>query len=161
MTRVRLAQSSGGLDLDGQQTIGRAARNVNGRAILYADRITGSMERCLEETTRRREIQEQYNAEHGITPQTIQKTVEELMLSTRVADARYEQVAKTPRVSEAQPSYADEVNLEEWAKILEQQMKEASDNLDFERAAVLRDQLLEVRTKLGTEKVTAEPSSSG
>jgi excinuclease ABC subunit B len=141
------------------QTIGRAARNVNGRAILYADRITGSMERCLDETTRRREIQEQYNAEHGITPQTISKTIEELMLSTRVADARYDQVGKSPRVSEAQPSYADEVNLEEWSKILEQQMKEASDNLDFERAAVLRDQLLEVRTKLGTEKVTAEPGS--
>jgi excinuclease ABC subunit B len=144
------------------QTIGRAARNVNGRAILYADRMTGSMERCLDETTRRREIQELYNIEHGITPQTISKTIEELMLSTRVADARYDQVAKSPRVSEAHASYADEVNLEEWAKILEQQMKEASDNLEFERAALLRDQLLEVRTKLGTEKVTAsEPARPG
>jgi excinuclease ABC subunit B len=133
------------------QTIGRAARNVNGRAILYADRITGSMERCLEETDRRREIQRQYNAEHGITPQTISKTVEELMLSTRVADARYEHASRTPRVSEPKASYADEVNLEEWSKILEQQMNEAAANLDFERAAVLRDQLLEVKTRLGRE----------
>jgi excinuclease ABC subunit B len=141
------------------QTIGRAARNVNGRAILYADRITGSMERCLDETTRRREIQRMYNEEHGITPQTISKTVEELMLSTRVADAKYENVARAPRVSEAHASYADEVNLEEWAKILEQQMREAAAAMDYERAAVLRDQLLEVKTRLGRQAAAAAGSS--
>jgi excinuclease ABC subunit B len=132
------------------QTIGRAARNVAGKAIMYADRMTGSMARCLEETNRRRETQERYNEEHGITPQTIRKSVEELMLSTRVADAREEPAMRgAHRVAEPRARYADEVNLEEWAKILEQQMNEASAMLDFERAAVLRDELLEIRARLG------------
>ena len=128
------------------QTVGRAARNVGGMAIMYADRVTGSMKEALEETERRREVQRAYNEEHGITPTTIVKSVEEMLLSTRVADARVERVA---RISEPKPSYADEVNLEEWAKILEQQMKEAATAMDFERAAQLRDELFEVRTKLG------------
>ncbi|HEX6588406.1 MAG TPA: excinuclease ABC subunit UvrB [Longimicrobiales bacterium] len=132
------------------QTIGRAARNVNGKAIMYADRITGSMQRCLEETTRRREIQMAHNVEHGITPETIVKSVEELMLTTRVADAR-EPVA--PKVREKAPTYAEEVNLEEWAKVLESQMEEAATKLDFEGAARLRDELRGVREKLGREKV--------
>jgi len=130
------------------QTIGRAARNVAGKAIMYADRITGSMQRCIEETDRRREIQKRYNEENGITPQSIRKSVEELMLATRVADARGEP-ARGHRVAEPRARYADEVNLEEWAKILEQQMNEASAMLDFERAALLRDELLEVRARLG------------
>jgi excinuclease ABC subunit B len=95
------------------QTIGRAARNVNGLAIMYADRITGSMARCLEETDRRRETQRAYNKEHGIVPQTIMKSLEERMLTTRFADARGEE--KTKRVAETKASYADEVNLEEWS----------------------------------------------
>ncbi|MGQ0561884.1 MAG: helicase-related protein, partial [Gemmatimonadota bacterium] len=131
------------------QTIGRAARNVNGRAILYADRMTRSMQRCIEETDRRREIQREYNAQHGITPQTISKSIEELMLATRVADARGSVPARMARVAEPKAKYADEVNLEEWAKILEQQMRDASAKLDFERAALLRDELLEIRVKLG------------
>jgi excinuclease ABC subunit B len=131
------------------QTIGRAARNVSGKAILYADRMTGSMRRCIEETDRRREVQAQFNAEHGIVPQTITKSVEELMLSTRVADARGDSGLRPGRVAEPRVRYADEVNLEEWAKILEQQMSEASAMLDFERAAVLRDELLEIRVRLG------------
>jgi len=133
------------------QTIGRAARNVNGKAIMYADRITGSMQRCLDETKRRRAIQEAYNLEHGITPETIVKSIEELMLTTRVADAR-EPIA--PKVREKAPTYAEEVNLEEWAKILEGQMEEAAGKLDFERAARLRDELRTVREKLGGEKVS-------
>jgi excinuclease ABC subunit B len=135
------------------QTIGRAARNVGGKAIMYADHVTGSMERCIDETNRRREVQRTYNEEHHIVPATITKSVEELMLSTRVADARLQPASRAPRVSEPHASYAAEVNLEEWAKILEQQMKEASARLDFERAAVLRDQLLEVRAKLGSGTV--------
>jgi excinuclease ABC subunit B len=130
------------------QTIGRAARNVNGKAVMYADRITGSMAQCLDETNRRRDIQRVYNEEHGITPQTVVKTVEEMMLSTRVADARGERAASM-RVAESKPSYADEVDLEEWAKILDSQMREAATRMDFERAAVLRDQLMEVKAKLG------------
>src|SRR6188508_1100169 len=130
------------------QTAGRAARNVDGLVIFYADKMTGSMSRCIEETNRRREVQRQFNEEHGITPQTIQKSVEELLLTTRVADAR-EAAPMRGRVAERRPTYADEVNLEEWAKILEQQMREAAAKLDFERAALLRDELLEVKTRLG------------
>jgi excinuclease ABC subunit B len=139
------------------QTIGRAARNVHGKAIMYADKVTGSMSRCIEETNRRREVQRQFNDEHGITPQTIQKSVEELLLTTRVADAR-EAAPMRARVAERRPTYADEVNLEEWAKILEQQMREAAAKLDFERAALLRDELLEVKTRLGTTTTTAAAS---
>jgi excinuclease ABC subunit B len=132
------------------QTIGRAARNVGGTAIMYADRVTGSMQRAIDETNRRREAQRQYNEEHGIEPRTIVKSIEELMLSTRVADARLEPRQKTDRVAEKSASYAAELNLEEWARILEQEMREASAAMDFERAATLRDQLLEVRAKLGS-----------
>jgi excinuclease ABC subunit B len=140
------------------QTIGRAARNVHGKAIMYADRMTRSMAGCIEETDRRREIQRAYNLEHGIEPRTIVKSVDELMQTTRVADARTE-VAAGGRVAEAKASYADEVNLEEWAKILEQQMQEAARAMDFERAALLRDQLLEVRARLGETPAGSAPSS--
>jgi excinuclease ABC subunit B len=130
------------------QTMGRAARNVGGKAIMYADRMTGSMRRSIDEVNRRREVQRRYNEEHGITPRTITKSIEELMLSTRVADARLEPRPARERVAEPRASYAEEVNLEEWAKILEQEMREAAASLDYERAATLRDQLLEVRTRL-------------
>jgi len=123
------------------QTIGRAARNVEGRAIMYADRVTSSMRRCIDETNRRREIQTEHNARHGITPETIRKSVEEIEFSTRVADAR----TAGPRVAEQPATYADEVNLEEYVKILEKEMAEAASALDFERAALLRDQLFELR----------------
>src|SRR5688572_23410973 len=132
------------------QTVGRAARNVAGKAIMYADRLTGSMTRAIDETNRRRAAQHSYNEEHGIVPRTITKSVEELMLSTRVADARLDPGPRAGRVAEARSTYGDEVNLEEWAKILDQEMREASAALDFERAAILRDQLLEVRARLGS-----------
>jgi len=126
------------------QTIGRAARNVNGRAILYADRMTDSMKRCLEETERRREIQLAYNSEHGITPETIRKSVQEIEFSTRVADAREPAHA----VAEPTADYASEVDAEAYAKILEKEMNEAAESLDFERAALLRDQLFELKARL-------------
>jgi excinuclease ABC subunit B len=132
------------------QTMGRAARNVGGMAIMYADRITGSMQRAIDETNRRRDAQRRYNEEHGIEPRTIVKSIEELMLSTRVADARLEPRQKMDRVAEKGASYAAEVNLEEWARILDQEMRDAAVAMDFERAALLRDQLLEVRAKLGS-----------
>jgi excinuclease ABC subunit B len=116
---------------------------------MYADRITGSMQRSIDETNRRRVTQEQYNEENGITPQTIVKSIEEMMLSTRVADARLER-RPADHVAEPRASYAEEVNLEEYAKILEQEMRDASSALDYERAARLRDQLLEVKAKLGS-----------
>ena len=137
------------------QTIGRAARNVNGMAIMYADKITASMQRAIDETNRRREIQSEYNKANNITPTTIVKSIEQQMLSTRVADARESVAARMAKVAEPKAKYADEVNLEEWAKILEQQMRDAAKNLDFEKAALLRDELLEIRVKLG------QPAESG
>jgi excinuclease ABC subunit B len=128
------------------QTIGRAARNAGGRAIMYADRMTASMQRCIDETNRRREIQIAHNVEHGITPETIQKSVEDIEFTTRVADAR-----EVPaRVAEPAASYQDEVNREEFVKILEKEMAEAAEALDFERAALLRDQLFEIRAGAGS-----------
>ena len=124
----------------------RAARNVGGMAIMYADRITASMRRCIDETERRREIQLEFNEEHGITPETIRKSVEEIQFSTRVADARQAPAA----VAEKPETYEDEINREEYIKILEQEMSEAAESLDFERAAVLRDQLMELKAGVGT-----------
>jgi excinuclease ABC subunit B len=126
------------------QTIGRAARHVNGRAIMYADRITGSMQRALDEMTRRREIQERYNLDHGITPRSIVKSMEEVRLSTHVADARTER--PEPRLA-----VQDKVDLRDPARraalvqALERQMREAAANLEFELAAMLRDQLNELK----------------
>ena len=97
---------------------------------------------CLDETDRRREIQIAHNARHGITPETIRKSVEQIQFSTRVADARSKPVA---RVAEAKLSYADEVNTEEYLKILEQEMTAAAEVMDFERAAVLRDQIFDLK----------------
>jgi len=127
------------------QTIGRAARNVNGKAILYAERITDSMARCMEETERRREVQLRYNEEHGITPETIRKSIQEIEFSTRVADAR--EVAPL-RVAELVPSYQEEMNATELVRVLQAEMEVAAEALDFERAALLRDALLELRAKL-------------
>lgn len=123
------------------QTIGRAARNVNSQAIMYADRITASMRRCIDETQRRRDIQAAHNEKHGITPETIRKSIEEIEFTTRVADAR----AVPTAVAEGKQTYADEVNREEYVKILEKEMEQAAAALDFERAALLRDQLFQLR----------------
>jgi excinuclease ABC subunit B len=126
------------------QTIGRAARNVNGRAILYADRITGSMQRALDEMTRRRERQQQYNREHGITPRSIIKSMEEVRLSTHVADARTERPEPKPAVQE-QVDLRDPAKRAAMIQALERQMREAAANLEFELAAMLRDQLTELK----------------
>jgi excinuclease ABC subunit B len=126
------------------QTIGRAARNINGRAILYADRMTGSMQRALEEMDRRREIQRRFNQEHGIIPRSIVKSMEEVRLSTHVADARTER-------PEPKLAVQERVDLRDPAKraaaiqVLEKQMRQAAANLEFELAAMLRDQVNELR----------------
>ena len=124
------------------QTVGRAARNANGRAILYADTITGSMRVCIDETERRRRVQLAHNEKHGIVPKTIRKSVEEIEFATRVADARAKPVA---RVAEPGRGYADEIDSEAYMKIIEEEMAKAAESLDFERAAALRDQLFDLR----------------
>jgi excinuclease ABC subunit B len=125
------------------QTIGRAARNANGTAILYADRITDSMRRAIDETERRRVTQAGYNQEHGVTPRSIIKSVDEIRFSTAVADARERQ----PSVRERIASY-ENLKPDELVEVLEREMREAAEALDFERAARLRDDLFEVKAKL-------------
>ena len=122
------------------QTVGRAARNEQGRAILYADRMTGSMERALAEMTRRRTAQEAHNLAHGIRPVSIRKSVEEVRFVTRVADARTER----PAAAGAWPPTAG-LDREQTIAVLEQQMREAAAELDFELAATLRDQIFDLR----------------
>jgi len=126
------------------QTIGRAARHVNGRAIMYADSITGSMRRALDEMTRRREIQQRFNQEHGITPRSIIKSMEEVRLSTHVADARTERPEPKGSLREALDLH-DPARRAALIQSLERQMREAAANLEFELAAMLRDQLNDLK----------------
>ena len=137
------------------QTVGRAARHASGHAIFYADRVTGSMQRCLDETGRRRQMQLAYNAEHGVIPRSISKSVEQVRFTTRVADARAERPVR--RVAEPKRGYTvmEPAQLE---SLLEQQMREAAAAMDFELAARLRDQLFEVRAR-GPDPVRPMPDS--
>ncbi|MCA2986854.1 MAG: excinuclease ABC subunit UvrB [Gemmatimonas sp.] len=133
------------------QTIGRAARNLHGMAILYADRITGSMQRAMDETNRRRTMQHEHNVAHGIVPKGVSKSVDEVRFITRVADARVERDGEAPapkRLTNEQVARSRE-ELEQLVTELEVAMREAATALDFEAAARLRDQLFEVRTALG------------
>jgi excinuclease ABC subunit B len=125
------------------QTIGRAARHVNGRAIMYADHITGSMQRALDEMTRRREIQQRFNQEHDITPRSIVKSMEEVRLSTHVADARTER--PEPKSAPDAVDLHDPTRRAAMIQSLERQMREAAANLEFELAAMLRDQLNDLK----------------
>jgi excinuclease ABC subunit B len=145
------------------QTTGRAARHVNGRAIFYADRITGSMQRCMDETARRRTTQMAYNAEHGITPQGVTKSIDQVRFITRVADARTErqerEAEQARRVAESPAARYSAQDLEATIAQLEGEMKQAAKDLDFEAAARLRDQLFELRAKKdgGSRRATASP----
>src|SRR5690242_7707966 len=132
------------------QTVGRAARNVHGRAIFYADRMTGSMQRCIEETARRREMQVEFNRVNGITPTTVSKSVDQVRFITRVADARTTE-REERRVAEPARGYAV-MDTESLEKMLEQQMRDAATAMDFELAAQLRDQLFEVRARGASSK---------
>jgi len=122
------------------QTVGRAARNLHGRAILYADRVTGSMQRALDEMNRRRQAQLEYNERNGITPRSIVKSVDQVRFATRFADAK---TAKPAEAGFHRPVDAKE--REALIRLLESQMQAAAEELDFELAAVLRDQILELR----------------
>ncbi len=138
------------------QTVGRAARHVEGRAILYADRTTGSMRRALDEMNRRRSIQEAHNAEHGITPRSIRKSVDQVRLVTRVADAR-----TTPTAEPARPKVSEKLDRAELIVVLEQQMREAAAELDFELAAQLRNQIFDLKAQGDPERSSPRGSERG
>ncbi len=124
------------------QTIGRAARNANGHVVMYADRITRSMEIAIEETNRRRRMQEAYNEKHGITPKTIQKEVRDVIRATMAAEDT--ETYETAPVTSKKMTKKERENV--IAK-MEAEMKEAAKALDFERAAELRDLLLELKAE--------------
>jgi excinuclease ABC subunit B len=121
------------------QTSGRAARNVAGQVIMYADTITGSILNCLNETKRRREIQRRYNEEYGITPESIKKSIHDILASIYEAD-----YVTVPVISEDRRMYYPEEELPVMIKRLKEQMKEAAGNLEFEKAAELRDRIKEL-----------------
>ena len=127
------------------QTIGRAARNEHGHVVMYADRLTDSMKRAIDETNRRREIQEAFNKEHGITPKTIYKEQRHLIKLTKVEEDLDTKKAYDEKVLKKSNAAA----LRKLAKTLESKMAQAAKELDFETAAELRDRLIVVKGQLG------------
>ena len=123
------------------QTIGRAARNAEGHVIMYADTITDSMRRAIDETNRRRRIQQKYNEEHGITPTTIKKAVRDLISISKAADPQDQEFEK-------EPESMDRQELEKLAKELTKKMRQAAAELNFEEAAKLRDRMIEIKKML-------------
>ena len=123
------------------QTVGRAARNAEGHVIMYADTITDSMRRAIDETERRRKIQQAYNEEHGITPTTIKKAVRDLIAISKAAEA-------DPKDNEKDIESMDAGELNKLMKELQKKMHKAAAELNFEEAAVLRDRMLEVKKML-------------
>mgnify|MGYP005966699799 FL=1 len=171
------------------QTIGRAARNVNGHVIMYADRVTGSMQRAIDETDRRRAVQEAYNIEHNITPKSVTKDVKELIELTKIEEdmdtdgkglspKKGKKKSSTPGMDHGHEPYAQEASTPKVADItpeelfnkiedLDRQMKAAAKQLEFEKAAKLRDQLGELRQQwsdmhsAGESKLKKPTSSKG
>jgi excinuclease ABC subunit B len=124
------------------QTIGRAARHVHGKAILYADRITDSMRQAMDETSRRREIQRAYNEEHGITPTSVVRAAD--MALAQILKAEY---ADLTEETDAMPEFQSQAELDAYILKLENEMREAAKVFEFEKAAKLRDTIKELRTK--------------
>ncbi|MBO0937503.1 excinuclease ABC subunit UvrB [Fibrella sp. HMF5335] len=139
------------------QTIGRAARNSNGKVLMYADRITGSMAKAIDETNRRRAIQIEYNEANGITPTTILRSRESIMGQTKVADSKVKQFYVEPEeiriAADPVVQYMGKTDLEKLAKDTQLRMERAAKDLDFMEAARLRDELFQLREKLKKEVV--------
>ena len=130
------------------QTIGRSARNVNAKVILYADRVTESMQKAIDETNRRRTIQKAYNKKNGITPETIRKNIHRGIESE--ADAHV-------KANEAVGQKDDELFItQEYINELEKEMLDAADRLEFEKAAALRDRIEEMRDYIGKKTAVFE-----
>jgi len=129
------------------QTSGRAARNVGGQVIMYADTMTRSITACLKETGRRRTLQDAYNREHSITPESIKKSIDNILASIYEAD-----YASVTVAAEEKAAYLSDADLEKTIRRLKAEMKEAAGRLEFEKAASLRDQikgLTELKLELG------------
>ncbi len=124
------------------QTMGRCARNLNGRAVLYADRMTDSMKKAIDETTRRRAIQRAYNEEHGITPESIVRPLE--MSLAHIVEADYVELTEQ---AEGIPEFKSQEELNAYIAKLETEMREAAKRFEFEKAAALRDTIRDLRTK--------------
>ena len=124
------------------QTIGRAARNSEGRVIMYADVVTDSMRKAIDETERRRRIQQEYNEMHGITPQTIQKKVYDIIQATEAVNE------KSKFGFDKDPESMSEDELKKLLKKMDKEMKDAARDLQFEKAASLRDKIIEVKKLL-------------
>jgi excinuclease ABC subunit B len=127
------------------QTSGRAARNVEGKVIMYGDRITDSMARAIDETERRRKIQSAYNEEHGIIPKTVLKSADDIMQATRVTD---DAKMEDDRVAESKPTYDADRDPSDIIAELEKTMAAAAADLDFEKAAECRDEIVRIKEKL-------------
>ncbi len=127
------------------QTAGRAARNAAGTVIMYADRVTNSMQRAIDETNRRRALQEEYNIIHGITPETLYKTREDILQTTAVADEKAEDL---PMVAEESAEYLEGANQLDIIEELTRKMGEAAENLEFEKAAQYRDEIARLKSEV-------------
>ena len=137
------------------QTVGRAARNVNGFVIMYADKMTKSMQKTIDETLRRRKLQIDYNKAHGLVPTALNKSKEKIMESTTVADGesalktlRYEQSQEVALAAEDRPQYSNPIDIEKQMKATKKAMEKAAKELDFIEAARLRDQLFDLEKQL-------------
>jgi excinuclease ABC subunit B len=127
------------------QTSGRAARNVDGKVIFYADKVTDAMQQALDETKRRRQKQQEYNLDNKITPASIKKNIDDIMASTSVAEG-YRKKGGSPK-KEEKFNFKDYLDLDSKEKVLDllkKEMLEAAENLDFEKAAELRDRIFEL-----------------
>ena len=122
------------------QTIGRAARNVDGKVVMYGDRISKAMQASIDETRRRRNIQQKYNEKHGITPKTIEKSVRAVIEATKLAKGE-------DRFKGKKPEELTRNELKKFIESMEKEMRQAADSLQFERAAELRDRIFEYKTK--------------
>jgi excinuclease ABC subunit B len=128
------------------QVSGRAARHLNGRVLFYADNVTRSMQEVIDESNRRRAIQDAFNQEHGITPTSIYKSVEDVMLTTSVADAQTKAAEASTKLA-YDLSNLDEQDVQYTLDLLRREMKRAAENLQFEEAARLRDEIVRLENE--------------
>ena len=129
------------------QTAGRAARNVKGNVIFYADKITESMRKVIEETTRRRKKQNEYNKKFGIIPTSIQKSDEDVRKTTTVADS-FSGNTRERKLRTLSDRYSDKLDKMDLLELLRKEMLDASEKLDFENAALLRDEIKKIENEL-------------